>query len=228
MSTSLFYHYTDDDGAKSIVRSGKILTSLEFMASGDAGFGNGVYLTKLSPETSTKTDIAMNNWVKSSPLFIKKTQNYFVIKIPDCDVKDCTSTGRDIFLLGGRNDLRLHKYSWWLKDFDTKQIIASYKYRIASLGPASLKWESKMGDYSITEDTANGRPVYKHEETSATFLFMSSFGNWVVGEDAGKDSGCLRETSNYSLGPSSNLPWEYSNNPWKNDDTTLRGFAWQK
>jgi len=229
MSTSLFYHYTDAEGAESILRSGKILTSLEFKAKGDAGFGNGVYLTKRSPQNSTKEEIAINNWTKSSPQFIKKTKKLFVIKIPDSDVKDLTANGRDIFLYGGRNDLRLVKYRWWLKNFDeTDEIIASYRYKITSLGPAALKCPYAIGDYRMSEDTANGRPVYEHE-ANENCLFMSSFGNWVVGPDAGKDAASLRQvTKSYSLGPSLNFPWQYfANNKSNKDDATLRSFAWQ-
>ena len=63
---SLYYHYTDDEGAKNILRSVKILASLEFMQNGAAGFGNGVYLKNLEPQTSTKSEIALNNWTKAS------------------------------------------------------------------------------------------------------------------------------------------------------------------
>ena len=50
----LFYYYTDAEGAENIILSGKIKASLSFMAGGDIAFGNGVYFTKLSSETSIK------------------------------------------------------------------------------------------------------------------------------------------------------------------------------
>jgi len=224
---SLYYHYTDDEGAKSILRSGKILASLEFMQNGDAGFGNGVYLTKLEPETSTKSEIALNNWMKTGPPFIKKTQNYFVIKIPDCDVKDVSANGRKIFLLNGRNDLFLRKYSWWLRNHDTQQIIVSYKYQLASLGPALSAHGDKMGNYIMSEDAANGRPVYKHE-TSSYCLFMGSRGDWYVHSDTGEDKGWFGQLGEYALGPDTNVPWKYfTDGKWKKDDVTLKAHAWQ-
>jgi len=107
-----FYHCTDDEGAHNIIRSARILASLSFMTNGDAGFGNGVYLTKMDPKTHSKEQIAMNNWTNTSALAINKTKNYFVFKIPDSDTKDAGANGRDIFLFDQRKDLRLHKYHW--------------------------------------------------------------------------------------------------------------------
>jgi len=57
-----FYHYTDDEGARNIIRSGTIQASLKFMSNGrDVAYGNGVYLTALTPESPKRT-IARNNW----------------------------------------------------------------------------------------------------------------------------------------------------------------------
>ena len=85
---------------RSIILSGKIKASLSFMAGGDTAFGNGVYLTKLSPETSIKIQIAKNNWANTSAQFIRKTENYFVIDIKESDVKDTNATDRNIFTFG--------------------------------------------------------------------------------------------------------------------------------
>merc|ERR1719186_1587622 len=111
----LYYHYTDEEGAKSILRSGKILASLGFMAKGEAACGNGVYLTKLSPVSSSKAEIAMNNWTKSSAPYIDRTEYCFVVDIPESEVKDARAVGRNIFLYDECSDLRLIKYPWWLK-----------------------------------------------------------------------------------------------------------------
>ena len=131
-----FYHYTDDEGAEKIIRTGKIMASLKTMASDDAAYGNGVYLTKLKPPTSSKTEIAQNNWLNTTPQIVNKTKNYFVVEIPDSDVKDFTAAGRNIFLFDNRKDLSLLTFPWWLKDFDSGKTIASYKYTMASYGPA--------------------------------------------------------------------------------------------
>jgi len=235
MPYSYFYHYTDDEGAKNIIRSGKILASLSFMATDDAGYGNGVYLTKLKPQTHTKAQIAMNNWLKTSAPFLKRTENYFVISIPDSEIKDATSKGRDIFLFGRQNDLSLHKYHWWLKNYDSNKIISSHKFTLASYGPASLvnDLDPMFGDYAMSDETVNGRPVYKHQHVQA-YLFMNIRGNWSVSDNAGEYAVWFVQVSNYSLGPQSNVPWRYSSETESNeiifneDDATLKAYAWQK
>ena len=85
------------------------MVTLSVTAGGDAAYGNGVYLTKMSPLTSRKEDIAMNNWMQTTPQFIGKTKNYYVFDIPDSDVEDKTGGGRNIFLFGKSRDLLLTK-----------------------------------------------------------------------------------------------------------------------
>jgi len=241
-----FYHYTDDAGIKNIIRSSRIQASLRYMANGDTAAGNGVYLTRLSPKTSTKTEIAMNNWVKTTPEFIDKTKNYFILQIPVSMVKDVSANNRNVFLFGSRNDLCLHKFSWWLMNFDSDKIISSYKYQLSSLGPvARLRGvNSRLGNYSMSDETVNGRPVYKHGR--GYFLFMSSSGSWLVGPDPGQDVGWYKQASQqlFTLGPDSQLPWEYhcvtqpgnhgtvrgpvrGSVQWSKDDVTFRAYAWQ-
>jgi len=240
-----FYHYTDDAGAQSIIRSGRILTSVGFMSGDDAGYGNGVYVTKLSPQTSSKSQIALNNWRSSSANFIKRTENYFVIDIPESEIKNTEAAGRNIYVFGRRNDLLLYKYPWWLKNFDSGEIIASYKYHMASFGPVSIPsgvpnydHSKLLGDYRMVEDNANGRPVFKLENDQAdqhknAFLFISSNGEfWYVGPNTGEDKGWLKQTSNHGFVPDSNSPWKYSSlidgqARWKDDDSTLKCHAWQ-
>jgi len=225
-----FYHYTDEEGAKHIIRTGKILASLSFMAGGDTVAGNGVYFTKLAPGTSSRTEIAMNNWTKTSPQYLNKTDYYFVLVIPESEIETVAAQGRSIFKFGRRSDLRLEKYPWWLKRYGSGPIIASYKYRITSLGPASKNCGFLMDDYLISEETVNGKPVYKTSDSRYS-LFMSGKGNWLVGTDAGRDAGILQQISNHSLGPDLNLPWNYVPNngqlKFKDDDHTLKADAWQ-
>jgi len=238
-SSDYFYHFTDDDGARNIIRSGKIQASLKLSATGRAGHGNGVYLTKLKPEDHTRSEIALNNWGRISASFINKTENYFVLLLPDSDIKDAAVKDRDIFLFGRRNDLPLVKYKWWLMNYDSKKIIASYKYQLSSVGPVSLLplLNSKMGEYRMSEEIVNGRPVYKHEGFNL-YLFMSSHGSWIVGPDAGEDKGWfsqLQESSKYSLGPVLNVLWKYGNQNqsvgqrrWNTDDATLWAYPCKK
>jgi len=229
MSYKLYYHYTDDEGAKNIIRSGKIQASLSSEATDDAGFGNGVYLTTLKARTCTKSEIAMNNWLKISVPFINRTSNYFVLKIPDSDIKDASTNSRNIFLFGNRKDLCLYKYKWWLMNYDSDTIISSYKYRLSSVGPSTTipVLNEKLGEYTMSDETVNGRPVYKHD-SSHFCLFMTRLGNWMVGSDPGRDSGDFRQPSMNSLGPVSKSPWQYGfGGQWNEDDVTLMAYAWQ-
>lgn len=194
---------------------------------GDTKYGNGVYLTKLNPETTSKEQIAMNNWTNSNA--IHKVDKYFVIDIPESEVKNTNARGRNIFLYERRMDLRLHKYTWWLKDFDSNQILASYKYQMASLGPASEMHPKRMGVYTMTEDTVNGRPMY---QSKGNFLFMDTNGQWGVGPDVGSDDFWLVQCSDHSLGPDQEMLWEYTdisteNLAWREDDATLKASAFQ-
>jgi len=205
------YHYTDDVGARNIMRSGKILASLRSISSDDAGYrnGNGVYLTQLKPQTSTRTEIAMNNWGKTTDFFINKTKNYFVLNIPDSDIKDVSANGRDVFLFGDGKDLYLHKFSWCLKNFDSDRVISCHKYQLSSFGPVSklesVHQDNYLGEYTMSDETVNGRPVYKHD-TALRYLFMSSAGNWLVGDNSGVF--CQRSYK-YSYGPDFNVSWAY-------------------
>ena len=215
-----FYHYTDDEGAENIIRTGTILASVQLIENAGTAFGNGVYLTALSPETSTKQQIAKNNWQNISFSSLNKVKNYFVLDIPDSDIKDTKAVDRNIFLFGHRNDLRLHKYKWVLKKFDSGATIASYKYRISSSGHTPSHLSPIMGDYvMVIDETANGRPVYKRVKGSEWYLFMSSKGKWMVGLDPEEDKCGLFQTSNYSLGPHQNVPWKYlCKGAWNSDN----------
>jgi len=225
----LYYHYTDDAGANKIIRTGRLLASLKFV-SGDTAYGNGVYFTQLNPDTSSKTEIAMNNWQDTSEDSLKKTENYFVFDIPESEIKDSGAKDRNIFVFGEKNDLQLQKYPWWLKNFDSNKIIASYKYKLMSLGPASVPYSEGMGDYTITEETVNGRPVYEKKDLEKSYLSMASNGMWLFGPVAGGYQGWISQRScTYSLGPDMDLPWSYTDegSGWKTDDTTLKAYAWQ-
>ena len=48
----VYWHYTNNDSAKSIMMSGELRPSHQ--AVGDAVYGDGVYATKMSPKSKTK------------------------------------------------------------------------------------------------------------------------------------------------------------------------------
>jgi len=143
---------------------------------------------------------------------------------------------------GCKKDLHLHKYPWWLMNFNSDRVIASYRYRISSLGPANSIHLYLMGDYTIIDETINGRLVYRSDRGS--YLFMNSLGEWIVrhGDFRDEDS-VLYQDSNYFLGPISDEPWKYWVEPssdassddsddsddygWLSDDATLKCHGWQ-
>ena len=158
-------------------------------------------------------------------------------------MSDSRKTFRNfIFLYGCKKDLHLHKYPWWLMNFNSDRVIASYRYRISSLGPANSIHLYLMGDYTIIDETINGRLVYRSDRGS--YLFMNSLGEWIVrhGDFRDEDS-VLYQDSNYSLGPISDEPWKYWVEPssdassddsddsddygWLFDDATLKCHGWQ-
>jgi len=58
-ATDTYYHYTNEAGAKGIAKSGVINKSTQVR--GDAVFGDGAYVTKLTPDTP-KSKIVENNY----------------------------------------------------------------------------------------------------------------------------------------------------------------------
>ena len=89
MPRKTLYHYTDKDGAKGIASSGKIWQS-EFPK--DAVYGNGTYLTDMSPNKYSKQQIAKNLWDGSSNQVKQviqsgKTDYVIPVKIPQNQVK---------------------------------------------------------------------------------------------------------------------------------------------
>jgi len=227
----LLYHYTDELGAQLIIRNGKINASLDYITGGDTAFGNGVYLTEMDRKNCTRSEIAINNWMDDSREFIRKTEYYFVLVIPDADVEDKSTDDRNIFLYGWQNDLCLRKYHWWLMDDDSGKIIASYKYQLSSVGPASEVVPCLMRDYRMIDETVNGRPVYK-STSRPYFLFVDSEGDWIVSKGGFKDgkASLAQKGSDHSLGPDADVGWEYFDSEeeeWM-DDATLKSIGWQK
>jgi len=56
--TQTFFHYTTEEAAQNIARSGVILKSSRY---DDAAFGSGVYFTKIPP-SRPQHEIALNNY----------------------------------------------------------------------------------------------------------------------------------------------------------------------
>lgn len=84
--------------------------------------------------------------------------------------------------------------SWSMSDYAAS--MASFGFR-SQQGPAVLTVAgvaAAEGSYSlVTGQTANGRPVWKHEE-GARFIFSSTSGKWVVGGTTEADAGFQVET----------------------------------
>ena len=108
MTEEYFYHYTSEDAAKDICLEGKILPS--FLGSGDAAYGNGVYLTTLEPRLGKET-VKKNNWNGSDRGINKKVDAYFEILMSSSNVRRVKDK-RDIQVPNGV--LKLADYKWSL------------------------------------------------------------------------------------------------------------------
>ena len=95
-----FYHYTDEKGYKAILKSRKIKKSK--MKVGDAVYGTGVYLTRLSPQDRTKGGIARNNYghdsLEKARLKDGRVDYWFEFDIDEARLEN-VSGERDIWLL---------------------------------------------------------------------------------------------------------------------------------
>ena len=79
IATQTVYHYTDAQGIKGIVDSGKILAS----GSSDAKFGPGVYGTGKGPGSATKKQIIRNNYGGAFREFGEgKAEHVIELKVP--------------------------------------------------------------------------------------------------------------------------------------------------
>jgi len=163
---------------------------------------------------------------------MKKVKNYFVLDIPDSEIEDTKAQFRSIFLFGNCRDLQLHKYKWVLKDFDTEQAIASYKYNISSLTDATKHAATDLiGDYVMTDVISNERPVYKGP---TLYLFVNIKGDWMLGQNIGKDSGYrrlnwdwdnqLEQNYKYPLGPDTSGAWKYEDGTF-NGALTMEAYG---
>ena len=90
------YHYSDKDGYNAILKEKNILKSEYFK--GDAIFGEGVYLTSLSPEGHDKEEILKNNYGRVTSSVENKADYVFEFEIPMSKVTKATNTERDVFL----------------------------------------------------------------------------------------------------------------------------------
>lgn len=99
-----YYHYTNFDGMKAILKSEKIKQSKN--GGKDARYGSGVYLTQLGPDVRQKK-IAINNWAN---LWEKmendgKTKVAIELLLSTDDVRDVGEHGHNIHLYSGDLDL---------------------------------------------------------------------------------------------------------------------------
>ena len=112
MSHEYFYHYTTKDAARRIVLSGKIKPSPA--SNGDAGHGDGVYLTSLEPVLGKKT-VGKNSWDGITRHPGDKMERYFEILIPNAMVRSAESNIH-VYTFGQNPWLNLADYKWRLKN----------------------------------------------------------------------------------------------------------------
>lgn len=92
-----YYHYTDVSSLNKILETGMIRKSLS--KTGDAAFGEGVYLTRLDPMHEKKT-ILHNNYCNENGPLKKKADAVLRLKIRKSAVQKC-SNDRNVFLYPG-------------------------------------------------------------------------------------------------------------------------------
>jgi hypothetical protein len=114
----VLYHYTDEQGAAGIYETGIIYKSGRHNR--DAFLGEGVYLTRLSPQTS-KQIIYQNNWDGRLPFPVierhireGRIDCVITVHIPDHDpqLRQATDGDRDIFIYMGDIDLRRFNHNF--------------------------------------------------------------------------------------------------------------------
>ena len=95
-----FYHYTNKEGYKAIKKSKMIKKSK--LKGADAVFGEGVYLTSLSPKNRTKGGIAENNYDGGEKPMLEagRVNFWFEFEIAEKKLKKAPG-GRDVWLLKG-------------------------------------------------------------------------------------------------------------------------------
>jgi len=88
---------------------------------------------------------------------------------------------------------------------------------ISSRGPAGRKLFSKMGEYLMsTDDTVNGRPVWKHSGGGNVFFCYDVNDYWVVSPDCSDVHAWLR-SEKPGLEAIPTTGWKYSNSGWRDD-----------
>jgi hypothetical protein len=97
-SNQYVYHYTDKEGIKGILESGKIRPSVDTQR--DAMMGKGVYLTSKDPSTSTK-DLLDNNY-DSAAKNPEKVDHYIKFNERDVGKVQKYDGERDVVLKPGR------------------------------------------------------------------------------------------------------------------------------
>ncbi|XP_068730487.1 uncharacterized protein [Montipora capricornis] len=106
----VYYHYTNEAGAKAIGKSKKIL---EYRGHNHAVFGPGVYLTKIGPENGPLY-VLINNYDDFMSMVLAKADraDYVIaIKLPPGKVKKCDDDGRDVYLYKGDLYLKDGEYA---------------------------------------------------------------------------------------------------------------------
>ncbi|XP_076440870.1 uncharacterized protein LOC143280167 isoform X3 [Babylonia areolata] len=113
MCMIIYYHYTDREGLKGILKARKILKSPS------GRYGEGVYLTRLAP-THGRAKIAQNNWdgVWKATEGSGKVDYTISVRLPDHKVK----TYGEIFVFSEDVDLDFTTYRLYSKSGDHEEL----------------------------------------------------------------------------------------------------------
>ena len=204
----------------------RVLDWYDCIASGDAAFGDGVYLTTMEHQYGIKA-IMENNWDSVAATKEDKLEAFFEILMPSTmaiRVKD----KRDILVYKG--DLKLSDYKWNLKSFDDGDLLATQYFRVTSSGRMR---QDCMGRYTLYSHAVlwhpdlDNVPVYKQDNGNKYLYLAGGLGKWGVGPVIGSNVCSLqqvkKEGESPTPTPSKALPWQYHDGGWK-DDATLKVY----
>ena len=129
-----------------------------------------------------------------------------------------------------KGTLKLSDYKWNLKSFETGDLLATQYFMISSEGEAMKEYSDIMGRYTLSQKIVMNCPphynvpVYK-KDGGNFYLYLNSSeesGDWLVSDVVGYSAGYLQQLNlggEPAPSPLQNLPWQYSSNGWKDDDT---------
>ena len=118
------------------------------------------------------------------------------------------------FRNGLKNQISLRKtkeFSTIISESDPVDMedAAEYKFTLSATGRAGEVWPSLLGDYSLTEEQHNGRPVYRNSGgPRSRHLWSQEDGTWAVSGNVGYDLPGMKSTD-AAVSPGLCQQWQF-------------------